>query len=218
MRAARLGRCIVFPTISLGFFALLALSGCGEPDVVRTYDEKPPPKPAATQIPADQQQFRTLAAMIPSDDIRESGPQWWFLKISGSTATVDKYAGDFDKLIGSIKVSMDENNPISWELPAGWTRAEAPASRMRYATLKAPGDALELSVTRFGGSVLANVQRWWGELWGKEKAQDFTAAMLQEYVQQRSVNGRLILRVDLHGPNEPPKRPMMMMNNPHGGM
>lgn len=216
MRAARSGWCIALATFSIALLAMLGISGCGEPESVRVHDEVAAPKPATPAIPAEQKRFRTLAAMVPSDDGRENGPGWWFLKLTGPAATVNKYQADFDKLIDSILATPDEKNPITWTLPPGWTREDVPAGGMRFATLKSPGGEVEIPVTRFGGSELANVQRWWGELWGKDKVQEFTAAMLPEYVQQRKVNGRLILRVDLSGPNEPPKRPMMM--NPHGGM
>lgn len=208
MMAARPGRCIVFA-------AILAIAGCGEPDAIRVQDEPVPKGPAVPPIPADQKQFRTLAAMVPADGGGDNNPTWWFFKLSGPTATIGKYEADFNKLLDTILASSDEKNPITWELPSGWTRQDAPPGGMRFATLSAPGGDAEIAVTHFGGSLLANAQRWWGELWGKEKAQKLTVAMLSEYVQQRTVKGRLIFRVDMFGPNEPPKRPMMM--NPHGG-
>jgi hypothetical protein len=193
--------------------ALLVIAGCGEPEGIRVQDEPPPTRPATPPIPAEQKQFRTLVAMVPVDGA-ENG-SWWFFKMSGPAATIAKYEADFNKLFETLFASSDEQNPVTWELPNGWTRAETPPGGMRFATLKAPGGDAEIAVTRFGGSVLANIQRWWGELWGKEKGQEVTVAMLPEYVKQRLVKGRLILKVDLFGPNEPPKRPMMM--NPHGG-
>jgi hypothetical protein len=210
MMAVRPGRCIVLA-------AMLAATGCGEPDAIRVEDEPALPQPAVPPIPADKKQFRTLAAMVPVDGA-ETRSSWWFFKLSGPAATIGKYEADFDKLLDTVLASSDEKNPITWELPKGWTRQDAPPGGMRFATLKAPGDEVEIAVTRFGGSVLANAQRWWSELWGKEKSQELTVAMLPEYVHQRTVKGRLILRVDMFGPNEPPKRPMMMNPNPHGGM
>jgi hypothetical protein len=136
----------------------------------------------------------------------------------GPAPLVGKYEADFDKLFDTLQASPDEKNPITWILPPGWTQAEKTPGSMRYATLKSPGDEIEIGVTQFSGSVLANAQRWWGDFWGKDKQQEFTMAMLPEYVQQRNVKGRLILRVDMSGPNEPPKRPMMMGGDPHGGM
>jgi hypothetical protein len=211
MMAARPGRWIVFT-------AILAVIGCSDSDAVRVHDETPPPKPTTPTIHADQKKFRTLAAMVPADGM-ETGPSWWFLKMSGPAATIGKYEADFDKLFNSLLANADVTNPISWELPAGWTQEITGSESMRYATLKAPGGEFEISVTNFGGSTLANAQRWWGELWGKEKATELTPAMLPEYVQQRTVKGRLILRVDMTGPKDPKESKKMGGGfNPHGGM
>ena len=203
--AARPGRWIVFT-------AIIAVAGCSDSDSIRVHDETPPSRPTAPKIPADQKKFRTLAAMVPVDG--KEG--WWFLKMTGPTALVAKYEADFDKLFNTLSAKADVTNPISWELPSGWTQDIAGREAMRYATLKTPAGELEISVTNFGGSILTNAQRWWGELWGKENVTELTPATLPEYVQERTVKGRLIIRVDMSGPNEPPKRPMMM--NPHGGM
>ena len=208
MMAVRSGRYIAFA-------AIFAIVGCSDPDAIRTQDEPSQPKPSVAPIPANQKQFRTLVAMVPVDGA-EGGSTWWFFKLSGPIAIVNKYESDFDKLFGTLSSTTDEKNPITWELPNGWTEeGKQASSTSRYATLKSPGGDAEITVTKFGGSVLANVQRWWGDLWGNDKAHDFTTAMLSGYVRQENVKGRLVLRVDLSGPNEPPKRGMMM--NPHGG-
>lgn len=212
--AADPGRWIVFT-------AILAVVGCSDPDRIRSHSESTQPRSTAPSIPADQKKYRTLVAMVPADGA-ETGPSWWFLKLSGPAAVIEKYEADFDKLFNSLAAKADERNPIIWDLPSGWKQEMAPPGGMRFATLKSPGGDLDISVTKFSGSVLANAQRWWGELWGKDKVMEFTVAMLPDYVHQRTVNGRLILRVDMSGPNEPPKRPMMMNPhgdmNPHGGM
>jgi hypothetical protein len=85
---------------------------------------------------------------------------------------------------------------------------------MRFATLKVPGGDAEVAVSQAGGWVVTNAQRWWGQLWGKDKEADITPANLDAFVRQQSVKGRLVLRVDMSGPNDPNKRPAMM--NPHG--
>jgi hypothetical protein len=209
MKAVPPGRCVFL-------FAILALTGCAESETIRITTEKQQSAPAAPPLPADQKKYRTLAAMIPADG-KEGEPAWWFLKMSGPAAVIDRYQGDFDRILDSVLSLPDENTPIVWDLPEGWKQETAPRGGLRYATLKAPGGDAEIAVTRFGGTVLANAQRWWGELWGKDKGPELTAAAMPEYVRQKSVRGRLILRVDMAGPNEPPKRPMPMMMNPHGG-
>ena len=87
---------------------------------------------------------------------------------------------------------------------------------MRFATLKAPGGEAEVAVSQAGGSVVFNAQRWWGQLWGEDKAIEITPVNMDAYVRRQVVKGRLVLRVDMSGPKDPnAKRPMMM--NPHGG-
>ena len=87
---------------------------------------------------------------------------------------------------------------------------------MRYATLKPPAGDAEVAISQAGGSLVFNAQRWWGQLWGEQKATYITPVNLDSLVQEEVVKGRLILRVDMSGPNDPnKKRPMMM--NPHGG-
>jgi hypothetical protein len=201
--AARSARCVIF--------AVVVVAGCAEPEAVRVLDEPKAERPPPRVIPADQKKYRTLAAMVPSD----SGGGWWFLKLSGPAAVVTKYEADFDKLFLSLRSSANDDDPISWELPPGWTREKPKPGGMRHATLKAPGGDAEVAVSHAGGHVLTNAQRWWGQLWGKDKESEITPMNLPDYVSQRSVRGRLVLRADMYGPNDPNARPMMMPN-PHG--
>ena len=215
MVAARLGRCIVF-------VAILAFTGCGEPDAVRIQDETPTSRPTIPPIPADQKQFRTLAAMIPVDSGRENSPNWWFFKLSGPIAVVNKYESDFNKLIDSVRLAPNPEDPITWTLSPGWKREDGVQTGFtkRLASLKAPGGDAEVSVSQAGGIVFLNVQRWWVQLWGRERAEDVTATNVNDYARQRTVNGRLIITVDMAGPKDPNAKdpngagPMM---NPHGG-
>lgn len=214
--AARHGRYFIIPAA-----VALAAAGCGEPDTVRIHDEAAPTRAAAPVIPDSQKKFRTLAAMVPVDltaaEAEKTGGQWWFIKGSGPADVMARCAGDFDKLLESLRVTADEKHSLAWDLPAGWTQG-GPEDRGMVsvlATLKPPGGEVEFTLTRSGSTVLANAQRWWGQLWGSDKQQELTPAILPEYVRQLNVKGRLVLRVDMSGPNEPKRGPMMM--NPHAG-
>lgn len=215
MMAARPGRCIVFA-------AILAIAGCGEPDAIRVQDEPVPKGPAVPPIPADQKQFRTLAAMVPADgkeNSKDMGPHWWFFKLSGPIAVVNKYEADFNKLIESVRSGPDPEDPIAWALPAGWKREAGGA--MQFANLKAPGGDAEVTVSQAGGTVSSNAQRWWTQLWGQERVADGTSPNVDDFTHQRMVNGRIIITVDMAGPKDPKAKapngggPMM---NPHGGL
>jgi hypothetical protein len=122
-------------------------------------------------------------------------------------------------LLKTVWATTDGSEPtITWDLPQGWKREEGGAEGFaaRFATLKAPGGDAEIAVSLARGTIIGNVQRWWGQLWGDERAGDITPVTMQAYVQQRETSkDRLYFRVDLAGPNDPSaKRPMM---NPHGG-
>lgn len=212
MTAARAARHIVLA-------AALTAAGCSDAENVRVLEEAQPQSKSRT-IPADQKLFRTLAAMVPTDgEARENDPHWWFFKLSGKADVIAKHESDFNKLIESIHTQPNDENPITWKLPEGWTRERG--SQLRFATLKSPDGQAEISVTQFGGLVFMNVQRWWTQLWGKERGSDVTAANVLDFARQRTVNGRVLFTVDMSGPKDPnAKDPSMMggpMMNPHGG-
>src|SRR5438309_1336171 len=120
MMAFRPARCVV-PAVLL--VAVLLASGCSESEGVRVLDEQKPTPPAGPTLTPEQKQFRTLAAMVPADSTTEN-PRWWFFKLSGPAAVVGKYEADFDKLLGTVLATDDPKNPVTWELPPGWTREE----------------------------------------------------------------------------------------------
>jgi hypothetical protein len=62
---------------------------------------------------------------------------------------------------------------IEWKVPDGWQTAPNPSS-MRIATYKAPkvgkdAEDAEMSVTRVGGGIEPNIQRWIGQFEGASK-------------------------------------------------
>jgi hypothetical protein len=191
----------------------LAVAGCSDAEAIRVLEEPKPSKPAPAAIPEEQKQYRTLAAMVPADTGGKEGAHWWFFKMSGKAELIAKYEADFDKLIATVRSSSNEAEPVSWELPSGWQRTEG--SAMRFATLKPLSGEVEVAVSQAGGSVVSNAQRWWGHLWGADKAEEITPVNLDTVVQRQIVKGRLILRVDMSGPKDPNgARPKM---NPHEG-
>lgn len=218
MKAARWLGCIL-PA------ALLAAAGCSEPDAIRVLDEPKPTRPPVPPVPADKKQFRTLAAMFPRDDADEAvkkHPQgsWWFFKLSGPAAEVAPHEADFWKLVDSVRFGADPDGTPGWTLPPGWTEEKAAGGMGQYATLKAPDGKSKVAVSLARGIVLANVQRWWGQLWGPEKATEVTAVNLPDFSRLRTVHGRLAVTVDMAGPKDPNLKaggPMANPHNPHEG-
>lgn len=84
---------------------------------------------------------------------------------------------------------------LGWEAPATWQKAENPSS-MRIATYKIPraaGDAEdgELSISKAGGSVDANIQRWAGQF--QTKSPDAVKRT------PKTVNGMPVTVVEIRG-------------------
>lgn len=78
---------------------------------------------------------------------------------------------------GAMPSAADGDPPaIQWTTPASWQQEPNP-SPMRLATYKV-ADGVELAVTRVGGSVDANVQRWQSQFDGSPKA-DVTARQVR---------------------------------------
>ena len=218
MKSARWIRCVL-PAV------ILAVAGCSDPDVIRVLDEPKSTRPPVPPVPDDKKQFRTLAAMFPRDDadeVKKKNPSgsWWFFKMSGPAADVATHEADFWKTVDSVRMNEDANNPLVWQLPAGWTEEKATGEMGQYATLKSPDGKGKIAISLAQGIVLSNVQRWWGQLWGRDQAREVTGVNVSDFSRQRVVNGRLVVTVDLFGPKDPNLKsggPMVNPHNPHGG-
>jgi hypothetical protein len=134
--------------VLIGGLAAMLLLGC-QNDEIRSYRVA---KPEATRL---------LAAIIPHGD------QTWFFKLVGPASQIDEQKESFDQFIRSVHFIDNAGRPAAWTVPQDWQ--PGPESQMRYATfyLGPREHPLELTVFRFGGeagSVLANVNRWRGQI------------------------------------------------------
>lgn len=136
---------------------LVALAGCRPDDEVRTYTapkSKDTP-PAAAAAPGEDTD-RLLGALIPAAD-----GQLYSVKLSGPIAAVSAEADRFRAFVESIRVTGDPSKPLTYTVPAGWKPGRE--RQMRLATFVV-GDGpkpLEVAVfPPFGGTLLANVNRW----------------------------------------------------------
>jgi hypothetical protein len=132
----------------LGGLAATLVLGC-QTDEIRSYRV---PKAEATRL---------LAAIVPHGD------QTWFFKLVGPASEIDGQKEAFDQFIHSVRFTDNAERPIAWTVPQGWQ--PGPESKIRYATfyLGPQNHPLELTVFHFGGeagSVLANVNRWRGQI------------------------------------------------------
>ena len=141
---------------SVPLLMVAILVGCGEDEIrhykaARVEQFKPPTKSRAPQI-----EQRLLAAIIPHGD------RTWFFKLVGPVASVNEQSETFDQFIRSVR--FEAGKEIDWTVPEGWK--QQPGSAMRFATfqIETKRQPIELSVSNAGGSILANVNRWRGQL------------------------------------------------------
>src|SRR5262245_5835634 len=113
-----------------------------------------PPAVAATEQ-------QTIGLIIPV------GESSWFFKLTGAKEAVQPQHEAFLQFITSIKFSTGPEAKPSWTLLEGWR--QLPGGEFRYATIQlsqtdSGSKPLEISVSTAGGDVLANVNRWRGQL------------------------------------------------------
>ena len=152
-------------------FAALLLAatalGCGQQDKITSYRVKKPElvdptlvsAPSSPAAPATEQQ--TLGLIVPVGD------NSWFFKLTGDAKSVEPQQSAFLEFAKSIKFSTGADPQPTWTLPEGWK--DLPGSQFRFATIRttesdATGKPLEITVSSAGGDVLANVNRWRGQL------------------------------------------------------
>jgi hypothetical protein len=170
--------------------------GCSQRDEIAGYEVLKPdivdPTPASKASTAPQTVQQTLGLILPAGDVS------WFFKLTGPQDAVEPLKSSFLEFVKSIKLSKDAGAEPSWTLPAAWQ--QLPGSQFRYATLRIPdstgaGKSQEISVSQAGGDMLANVNRWRGQL----NLPPVSASELETTSQKLDIDGREATYVSLVG-------------------
>jgi hypothetical protein len=183
-------RTAFFSLFSVG---LLFCAGCkGEgPEIVRH-------KPQHIEPP---EKDRLLAVLVDEKD------KTWSFRLAGPMSVVSAHKPKFDQLVKSIK--FGEQPAVKWTVPDGW-QEEGGGNEFRFATLKTGPDPKMLEVTVValpvgGGDLLANVNRWRGQL----SLPEAEAEELGDMTKPMEIDGRKGTLVDLVGKfANKPKMPM----------
>lgn len=168
--------------------AALIFSGCQQDEEVRRYRV---PKPLT--FPEPPPKVRMLAVILPH------GERTWFFKLTGPTAVVNEQAEAFDRFIRSVTFTSNKENPVEWAVPEGWQKEKDRPGRQATFHMGPKDDPAEMTVVALGaqaGSLLANVNRWRGQI-GLKSTDENGLEKATRPVEIKGIKGT---RVDLSGP------------------
>ncbi|MGL4554447.1 MAG: hypothetical protein ACRC33_25065 [Gemmataceae bacterium] len=184
-------------TLPLCLLFAASLPGCGDYEPIRT---ETVPKPAAEPF---EPKVRLLAAVF-----EHAGDQWFF-KLVGPTADVSAHTEPFAKFVQSVRFTGKADDPVKWDVPAGWEAG--PKKDIRFATFFLGKDKVpELTVFKFDrvSPLLDNVTRWCKLDLGRPPLRERELKKVTQAVKAGDKDGTLI---DLTGPGPKPA-------DPHAGM
>jgi hypothetical protein len=170
--------------LAAGLVGVLAL-GCSRKDPISGY--RAPKEPT----------WRMLAALVPVSE------ETWTFKVVGLGNHVTPVKDEILKFLRTVEFKESE---ARWVLPPGWTEEKASGDRRATLRLGSAQPRLELSVVRLpgmAGGVLANVNRWRGQMGFPPLSQ----AEVARETQSLEIGGAKATLVDLEGPQKPSSPP-----------
>lgn len=184
----------------LGLCAALVV-GCNPPEAVRNYNAPretpttiaspatPPPAPVADGV----DRSRMLGVIIPV------GPNASrFVKFSGAIDLVTATEAKFDEFVASLRLANPAALP-TYTVPAGWTE-NPPRQFVAKSFTVGPAGTPQVTLSEsISGTLLANVNRWRGEV----GLPDVTEAELPKSVTEVTLGDTKAYRIDLRGPAAP---------------
>jgi hypothetical protein len=186
----------------LGIVFALVLAGCGPTEHISKYTAPKDPQEkevAAEEQPTGDERVRILGAIAQGEEPND----WYFFKFQGPKATdtyspkqIASHVAEFDSFLQSLK--FPPNGPPTWTLPAGWESVTVQTMIPRIATLRMKSDDtnVDLAVSRTGGELLANINRWRGQA----GLNPIAAADIESRCRFLTVDGRKVVVVDASGP------------------
>lgn len=213
----RTARLVALPlVVAVGFL----ISGCRKADQIEERTE-PIPLSETPYIEADgDAKVAVLVGMAPLGRERD---RWCFFKMVGPADAVARERSRFDEFIGSLDYQPKLDIPFFWQVPNEWRWL--PGTGFRLATIKTgplrsevlldlvddPAIRIalrafyvgyearfaELSVSKAGGSMLANVNRWRNNDLGLPP---ISAADLPRLLRYRNLETATIIIVEMAGP------------------
>lgn len=147
----------------------------------------PPEDPAAGE--------RILGIIAPDPAAKD---QWWFFKMRGRPAAVGKRVKDLEAFAASLKLPAGDDKLPTYDLPRGWEVTRAKAEFVLFSIRTGhPYTPNNLDVSRVGGSLAQNVNRWRGQVGLNELPEAEVPASIKAI---QLADGNPAYWVDLTGP------------------
>lgn len=174
--------------------AATLLLGCQHDEIHKYKVPKEEEPPQQAKAEGGRPAIRMLVAIFPQPD------RTWFFKLMGLAQAVEEHKEEFDRFIQSVRFTPQGEKPVTWTAPESWQH-EPGGSEFRYATFlvgtkDAPAQLLVTPLEGKAGSVLANVNRWRGQIGLGEISQ----AELGKLSREIKVNGVAVTVVDMVNP------------------
>jgi hypothetical protein len=172
-------------------------AGCGGGEGVRSYTVPRTTEPGGPGAAAGE--YRILGAAYPAE-----APVWYF-KLTGTADELAKYEAGFDKLAASVRLQGD--TVPAFVLPEGWvlggprevTRMGVTVRFDQTVRLGPPEAPLEVTVSKSGGGIAGNVDRWAKQV----GIPVVPPAEVGKYAKEFQADGVKGIRVDVRGPLNP---------------
>ena len=182
--------------------AALGGAGCRPADQITKYTapKEPADLSGVSDAPAEgEPAVRVLGAIAAAG--KDGDNDWFFFKFqparmgdSYPPRAIERHAAEFDAFLQSLKFKPE--GPPSWTVPAGWREVSNP-NRIATFRMKKSETTVDLAVTRFGGPLLDNINRWREQQAGVEP---ITEAEIPTKCRVLTIDGRKVVVVDVSGP------------------
>jgi hypothetical protein len=152
-RAPRIGSVVAncFSLRFLAILAVLAVLGCQADEITRYRAPR-----------TDEPSVRLIAAIF------SQGEKSWVFKLQGPEPEIASRADAFTEFIRSVRFAEKADPPVTWKLPDGWQSEGVHPDRFATIRTGPKDDAPLITVWQLtgpqAGSVIANVNRWRGQL------------------------------------------------------
>ena len=170
------------------------MSGCQKKGPITQIEPPEKVKIEVKTLPSDQLKERIVGMAIPAG----THPAWWFVKMRGPVAEVEKALPALNSFLNSIEFDNKKTNPISWQAPADWNEKPKASFLLALFQVGPPHDNVDCSLSFAGGDLFDNINRWRNQI-GLDKA---SSTQIESTIVFRKVGDRTGFFIDIAGPGK----------------